>query len=284
MHLMIVVCMFGRDWQHVASSRQLPIHVREFEALGIRCHRLIVYDNSPEAHDLGDSFSPGSMPKIDYVHDPANGGTAAAYEFATKAASARHADWLLLLDHDTILPSDFFARWVAAIHMAPDEVVDAFVPWVTHEGVVVSPATVTGIGSIRPLSRTAAPKPETAIASGSIFRVESLRAVMPLPHGLWLDFVDHWLFAEIRARRGVVRVFDAEVDHDLSIARPASLSRRRLLSVLEGEARFVRSLEWPARYVHPIRLMHRLARYLVIRPRLAAWMAAWIFSRRSLAR
>ena len=69
------------------------------------------------------------------------------------------------------------------------------------------------------------------------------------------------------------------MQHDLSVSRPALLSQRRLLSVLEGEARFVESLGWRARWTYPLRLIRRLVRYLFIRPRLAVWMGRWLLAR-----
>ena len=284
MYLVIVICLFERDWSNVSAMMQLPALAGDFARLGIRRHRIVVYDNSP----VPQAAAAAAAPEFDYVHDPGNGGTAAAYEFAANLASREQADWLLLLDHDTALPTDFFTAWVRSMEKGDAGAVEAFVPWVMHESLVVSPATVTSFGSILPLSREAGPprtaRPLTAIASGSILRVAVLLSLMPLPKGLWLDYVDHWIFAKIRARGGVVRIIDATLEHDLSIARPASLSRRRLLSVLDGEARFVRSLDWRARWAHPFRLARRLARYLIVRPRLAAWMASWIFFGSRVAR
>ena len=278
MYLVIVICLFERHWSDVSAMKQLPALAGDFARLGIRRHRLVVYDNSSSPQ----AAAAAAFPELDYVHDPGNGGTAAAYEFGSDLASREQADWLLLLDHDTALPTNFFPAWVRSMNEGDSEAVEAFVPWVMHESLVVSPATVTSFGSILPLSRESTPphtaRPLTAIASGSILRVAALRSLMPLPKGLWLDYVDHWIFAKIRARGGSVRIIDATLEHDLSIARPASLSRRRLLSVLEGEARFVRSLGWRARWAHPFRLARRLTRYLIVRPRLAAWMAGWMFS------
>ena len=276
---MTVICLFERRWPDVKAVAQLSSFAFDLEGTGIRRHRLVLYDNSAASQ----AESAAAIADCTYFHDPANGGTAAAYEFATKLALQDGADWLLLLDHDSVLPAGFFTALARSRAAAASEPVAAFVPWVVHESRVVSPAFVTIFGSIRPLSRRPV-RPEsghalTAIASGSVLRVSVLGSLLPLPQGLWLDYVDHWIFARIRARGGIVRIFDATVEHDLSIARPASLSRRRLISVLEGEARFVASLGRCARWVHPLRLARRLVRYLVVRPRLGAWMAGWMLAR-----
>src|ERR1700722_11755188 len=63
---------------------------------------LVVYDNSPHSHEVADTFP------VDYVHDPSNGGLAAAYNYALGRAEGAGYEWLLLLDQDTTLTSEFF--------------------------------------------------------------------------------------------------------------------------------------------------------------------------------
>ena len=241
-------------------------------------HKLIVYDNSQEPLCSAAASVPGCL----YRHDPTNGGTATAYTFATAVAARTGVEWLLLLDHDTPLPHDFFRAVAAAIDAPTSANIAAFVPRVVHGEEPVSPAAITPAGSIRPIlkpARAASNVRLTAVASGSVFRVSLLNSLLPLPPGLWLDFVDHWIFARLGERGRSVEILDITLQHDLSISRPALLSRRRLLSVLEGEARFVESLGWRARWTYPLRLIRRLARYLFIRPRLAVWMGRWLVAR-----
>ena len=281
MKLAVLLVVFERDLAAVPSWPRL-LQCRAGQ-LGTESgwQRLIVYDNSSTPL----AIAARNVPECVYVHDPSNGGTAAACSVGVRLAHESDAEWLLMLDHDTALPSNFFQLLARAELEAQSAPVAAFVPWVTDRGSVVSPATVSAAGSIRPMSRTEGHllPALTAIASGCVVRVSVLTSLMPLPSGLWLDYVDHWIFAGIRQQKGNVRILDTTLEHDLSIAHPESLSKRRLLSVLDGEARFVASLGWKARWAHPFRLARRLARYLVARPRLATWMASWLVSRRRVA-
>lgn len=281
MKLAVLLVVFERDLEEVPSWPRLLQSNTGRIGDGSGWQMLIVYDNSPRPRAL----AARDVPECLYVHDPSNGGTAAASSVGADLARQSGADWLLMLDHDTALPSNFFQSLARAEAEAGSSVVAAFVPWVTDRGSVVSPAKVSVAGSIQPLSRAGGDRvsPLTAIASGCVLRVSVLTSLMPLPPGLWLDYVDHWIFAGIRAQKGDVRILDTTLEHDLSIAHPESLSRRRLMSVLDGEARFVASLGWQARWAHPFRLARRLMRYLVFRPRLATWMAGWLVSRRRVA-
>ncbi len=67
---------------------------------------LLIYDNSPSPqtceHPIANLFP------VTYVHDPQNGGLAPAYNRALQMAEANGAEWLLLLDQDTVLSADYF--------------------------------------------------------------------------------------------------------------------------------------------------------------------------------
>jgi hypothetical protein len=240
--------------------------------------QIVIYDNSPEprAKPIAD------IPGCTYVHDRDNGGTAAAYTRAAAIARDSGVDWLLLLDQDTRLSADYFAALALALAGLPGAVPGALVPWVVHGVTPISPARVTWFGSIAPLqrdSRPPGPPRLTAIASGSLLHVPSFLELLPLPTGLWLDYVDHWIFRCLQTRSRVVRVVDQVLQHDLSITNLGQISRRRLVSILEGEAQFQRLLGIGARLIYPIRIAARVIRYLYIRPRLAIYTLAWAWQR-----
>lgn len=241
----------------------------------------IVYDNSSSPAARAEAERAGWR----YAHDPRNGGTAAAYAFAASVALERGHRWLLVLDHDTAIPPSYAGMVEAATRAASDDTVGAFVPSVVVQGgKPLSPARVTRTGSLRPLGTSGAAAPPsgrlTAVASGTVFRVSALASVLPYPQRLWLDYVDHWTFARLHDLGHRLCILPAVLVHDLSIASPKSLSRARLESILEGESIFVRALGRAARFVHPLRLASRVARYVLIRPVLAGWVLRWLFRKR----
>ena len=249
---------------------------------GLQLRQIIIYDNSPE---------PRAKPVADitgctYVHDRNNGGTAAAYTRAAAIAADSGIDWLLLLDQDTQLSPEYFPALALALAPATNSATTpgALVPWVYHGLAPISPARLTWAGTIAPLQRNAQLRffrDLTAIASGSVLHVPSFLELMPLPKSLWLDYVDHWIFRRLQMRCRPVLIVNQVLQHDLSVANPSQLSRRRLLSILEGEAQFQKLLGIGANIFYPIRLAARVIRYLCIKPRLAIYTLAWAFKRAS---
>lgn len=247
-------------------------------------HRLglehvLIYDNSPSERGR----PPTDAMSCTYVHDASNGGTAAAYRHAAALAADLRADWLWLLDHDTRIPPGHLERASAALlEASAGRAPAALLPWVLHGDAVVSPARLTWAGSVRPLQRRPGSAPPratgalTGIASGCLLRRSAFEALLPLPRELWLDYVDHWIFAQLRARGERLAVIDAVLEHELSIRSVRTLGRTRLHGILDAEARFVKSLPWPARALHPLRLLLRLCRRLPTHPRGALDMLAWL--------
>lgn len=231
---------------------------------------LLIYDNSA---------SPRAAPatkvaRCTYLHNPHNGGTAAAYTAAAQLAVDLGLPWLLLLDHDTRLPIDFLSAADAAFGAAAAQpTAAALLPLVRHrDGALVSPVLVTRLGTFRPFASAKGPGPGhhiSAIASGAILRVARLTELMPLPAELWLDYVDHWIFAQLHRRGLTSIVFGQVIQHDLSVLALAQLSPVRLDSVLRAEVRFHRLLGPMARLIYPWRLAWRVVRIGCVNPGLA---------------
>jgi len=281
--LLTVIVVYERDLDEVQAWPFLRQRLRAAgrgsanEDHGFLLDRVLIYDNSLTARAQPVEYHPGCI----YVHDSSNGGTAAAYACACTTAREAGIDWLLLLDQDTSLPCGFLEAASAGLTGSLVQP-SALVPWVFHGTSVVSPARVTDAGTIVPLQYQAPPpiaRGLTAVSSGSLLHVPTLAAHMPIPDGLWLDFVDHWIFWQLRSHGLPVMVFDASLQHDLSICKLESLNLRRLTSILNGEASFLALLGTKARLVYPFRLAARVLRYATIRPELATHMLAWIVHR-----
>lgn len=224
----------------------------------LRLEHVLTYDNSPQPQRVT------AGPHHSHVFDPLNGGTARAYAQAATLATQLAIPWLLLLDQDTALPDTFFLKASALLDSLDSPMPAALVPWVKHQGgAIVSPARIDRWGSVIPLhpdDPVANGAHLSAIASGSLMRVAPLNDLLPLPASLWLDYVDHWIFATYHRRGLRVAVFAQELSHDLSIESPGTLSAQRLVSVLRGEAIFHRLLGPMARLAWPFRIALRLVR------------------------
>lgn len=259
--IMAVLVLYGRRVEDAASWSTLRTWLENDET-GLR--RCLIYDNSPMP--LSDT---ASLPNGAFlVHDPTNGGTAGAYVVAARDAVQAGCDWLLLLDQDTVLPVDYLDCAAQAAATAPDAMV--LVPRIRHGDQLVSPATITGSGSVQPVTdpRRAEGLP-TAISSGAFVRRDVL-AKLRFPPELWLDYIDHWLFLDVARRGGTIAVIDTDLSHDLSIRTPKALSVTRLRSILAAERTFYGAFGGRARAMLPVRRIIRAARYaMVMRPDLA---------------
>jgi len=274
LRIMAVLVVYERALQEVQAWSFLSGHLAAPEHHGLRLQQLVVYDNS--AHPKA-AFAK-EIAGCTYVHNASNGGTAAAYSYAIRIAAAAGIEWLILLDHDTLLPPRYLEGVAAALRVSDAATAAAFVPWVYHRERVISPSVVTKVGTISPLQRGRSltrVDSITAIASGSVLNVRMLETLLPLPHGLWLDYVDHWIFRQLHLRHQLVVILEQVLRHALSVEDPTQLSKRRLFSILDGEALFQKSLGSAARIVYPFRVVARAIRYLCIRPRLALYTFSW---------
>lgn len=222
----------------------------------LRLVHILVYDNASEC-----KISAEDLPKgVSVFCAPENLGTAGAYAKAVGIAEAKNCDWLLLLDQDTELPSDYLFRAAQAAEITGDPAV--LVPRVCHGRTLISPSVITAAGLIRPVEDPIRAKGMlTAISSGVIVRSNAVAAALPFPDTIWLDYVDHWMFRSF-ARQGLaVGMIDVDLSHDLSLYTPAHLSPDRLSNILAAERAFYEELGVGARAWRPVRRLVRAMRF-----------------------
>jgi hypothetical protein len=286
--VLAVVVVYRRQWEQVVSAKYLldQLEIKSHSALGtlqFELDRLIIYDNSP---------LPMAMPLCDHVHisykhNPENGGTRSAYDYTLAEAIIAGQEWILLLDQDTSLPDDYLASACNSlgINSAQNiQDIDVLLPRVVDQGRNISPARITLLGSIVPLTNNVLATAQgrfnlTGVASGSLIRTSALGQIPKLPSELWLDYVDHWIFHQLNKNGARVAFVDATLQHELSIMSMSHVSEQRLHSILNGELIFTRSLALPARLIYPIRFIARLVRMSFTCRPAAKNMAAWFLLR-----
>jgi GT2 family glycosyltransferase len=206
---------------------------------------LIVYDNSPQAHRVDNDFT------HHYVHDPENGGLAAAYNYALAHAEENGYGWLLLLDQDTMLTSEFFAELIACTDtlQAADNVV-AIVPKLMVRGTILSPAEhfVDFLrhqfrNAVKAFARENAGIQRgrlSAYNSGSTLRVTALRAIGGFPGEFWLDYLDHAVFHALTVSGYRIYVLHAVLQHELAESDLNARPIWRFRNVLKAQSLFVK--------------------------------------------
>jgi len=206
---------------------------------------LLVYDNSPERHEIAADFA------LDYVHDPANGGLATAYNYALARAEQTGCEWLLLLDQDTTLTSGFFSELVAcASGLQSQDQVAAIVPKLMVRGIMQSPAEHfidylrhQFTGPLATFDQDFSGVPARRISaynSGSTLRVSAVRSIGGFPADFWLDYLDHAVFHELATSGWKVYVLRAVLMHELAESDLNSRPLWRFRSALKAQSLFVK--------------------------------------------
>jgi GT2 family glycosyltransferase len=205
---------------------------------------LVIYDNSVERHQVAEDFP------VHYVHDPANGGLAAAYNYALSRAEDTGYEWLLLLDQDTTLTSEFLAELIACAHaLRTEDKVEAIVPKLMVRGTILSPAEhfldflhhqfrndMQTLGHAAGIQQGRV----SAYNSGSALSVPWLRSIGGFPGEFWLDYLDHAIFHALWASGRRVYVLHAVLQHELAESDLNARPIWRFRNVLWAQSLFVK--------------------------------------------
>ncbi len=196
----------------------------------------MIWDNTPATGRA----APAGFDGI-YHHDVTNPGLAAAYDAALQHAEALGAGWLMLLDQDTTLTSDYLQE-VLTLTQTSDAAV--LVPRLTCRGRVVSPfepAFLHPPNELPPHVQGAWTTPLQAFNSGAVFAVEQLRQRGGFDLDFPIDYLDHTSFARIAAAGESIYVLQAQLEHELASQIPGPMTDaalRRERDILAGERRF----------------------------------------------
>jgi GT2 family glycosyltransferase len=263
----------------------------------------LVWDNSPDSHAVPHGLS---FP-LEYRHTGENLGVSGAYNGAAKFAAEHGAEWLLLLDQDTVPPPDFLTRMLDYAHrLAPEHRVAAVAPNVMMGPSHISPKiTVRGGRSVDPPAGFIGEERRELVLvnTGLLLRLESLSTIGGFDPDFWLDFSDRYLCHMLaRHRFSVWLAADLLLQHHVSLIA-GSISFSRYANLVAAEDAFFtlyRSLPrnlvycqrllrnaWQERNADPERA-RLLARHLVRRfttskhRRLREWRATAAVTRRAM--
>lgn len=199
-------------------------------------HNIVVYDNSQKPID----FRPLNLSNVhvSFKHNPANPGLAVAYNYALKKAIELKKKWLVLLDQDSILESNFLEQLTNSIEKAEkDNSVVAIIPRVYHNKILVSPSKLFFSVLNLPYKSSGDKVIDskiTAINSGSVLLIDFLISIGGFNEEFPLDILDHWLYYEIFQNKKNVFLTSSNIKHSLSVTQ-APITIDRYKSGLLGE-------------------------------------------------
>jgi GT2 family glycosyltransferase len=245
-HLTAVVVLYGQSPGRSAALCSLLDAAAGQPNTAAQHISLVVYDNSPAPHAPPVS----AALEVRYIHDAENSGLARAYNAALTHAKESGSTWLLLLDQDTRLSSEYLTELLAACDaLAPVAEVGAIVPKLWAGTRLYSPEAPF-LWQIRQqfsnqhhavdeaVSGLAA-SPLTAYNSGAALRVSALEQMGGFPEEFWLDYLDHAVFQQLRIRGYGLWVMRTVLQQNLSHMDLNTVPMWRHWSVLSAQTRFV---------------------------------------------
>lgn len=200
--------------------------------------KILLYDNSL------DTCAPGDLPdNVIYCAAKQNEGLYGAYNCALEMALSQDYSWLLTLDQDTVLPSDFLTRLSEiALACEIDASIAAIVPQLLDGGRLLSPLVIRPWGPvILPDGFVGISELQTnAYSSGSMFKVSALRQMGAFNRYYWLDHQDAWVYRQLYQHGKRVYVAgDIQVTHQLSLLHHKSgFTINRYKNYLGAESAF----------------------------------------------
>jgi GT2 family glycosyltransferase len=231
---------------------------------------VFVYDNSPVSQQIPQGLG------IVYHRDPQNSGITAAYNCATSIAVKNGIPWMLLLDQDSAIPSDFVENLESCISTyAGSRDIVAVVPRTWNGKSLISPRKVL-FGRYVPVQKGASgphPTEISAVNSCAAVRTDFVAEIGGYDESYWLDFADHWFFRSVYAKGKMVAVMPIDVQHDLSVTDfRHRITVERYKSILSAETRFFATEKGRVELaVYVPRLLLRAAKqlFLLRRPRMS---------------
>jgi len=198
--------------------------------------KILLYDNSGDPQQIKSK----DAAKYIYVHNPLNGGLAEAYNHALSMIDDQDG-WLLLLDQDSDLPSNFLNDLADTIKEIADRSIVAVAPHIICKNEPISPCLVKMGGKLKQIQQNyigTSGEEIMAINSGLAVRVSFMNHIGGFNQKFWLDYLDHWLCRTIFMEGKKIYVNSSIVNHSLSVRNYNDISLQRAQNILNAEVIF----------------------------------------------
>jgi GT2 family glycosyltransferase len=217
---------------------------------------IIVYDNSPLKSKILNSK------RIEYIHDSRNLGISVAYNYAFKQATNREKKFLLLLDQDSKLTSEYFKELKS---LEIEENVSCILPTVIDEkkDIIISPLELNlfGFNSRKTIRKGQISNRISAINSGALWSVDFINELNGFNDNYPLDYLDHWLFRESFRLRKKIVILNYVMPHNLSILHlDSTYPIERYESILLAEKKFYKEDKLLFKVGYKLRFVVRIIR------------------------
>ena len=222
---------------------------------------LLVYDNSAESH-FDKNVELGYSGSITYIHDSNNPGICKAYNTGLEKALAINKKWLLLLDQDTDITSNYIESLLNAVEK--DKNYASIVPVIYSNSNIVSPTRYDFLGRMKAIEEEEVNKVVsniTAINSGACISTKFLKEINGFNTTFPLDILDHWFNHMINTHNRNTFVLNTKLIHNLSVADYNSLSIDRYEKIIKSERDL--AIIKDDKLLFSLKLMLRIAKLLI---------------------
>lgn len=212
LNVLALIVVYGEVPLETISFKTLAAAAKDYSGV-----RFLIWDNSQDQHDLIIEDEYAAF-QINYAWTPENTPLSTIYNRVI-ANDLRKGEYLLLLDQDTSLPSNFFATLECAIQEHPE--IDLFLPMIQANERWVSPVHYFyGWGRYWPdaCSGLYPSRNTAAINSGMVIAGRYLKGNDFPGYDEVLRFygTDTQFMVDYTKRRDMLVVLDAVIQHDLS--------------------------------------------------------------------
>jgi len=226
---LFVVVLYQMSLSQAQAIRSL-LHNRAF----LREHsvNILILNNTPGVQPKTRSIANG----VEYVSFGENRGLAYAYQFAFVLAQAKSYRFLVLLDQDSEVESNYLHALSKVVEEC-QAAVGIWCPNVVSGGMRISPYSLNALGWPNFTPHKEAER-LYGINSFSVLSVEFIASIGGFNQFYWLDCLDFWLYEKARENGWIVRRLDVSTRHNLSLIS-GNLSLTRMMNIAFYESCFV---------------------------------------------
>jgi len=188
---------------------------------------LFVYDNSPKPYCKSLN---NNLISLEYKHDKLNSGVSKAYNLGAKFANDNGKKFILLLDQDSYLQSDFLIKIDNII--SKDKDCKIFAPYVYEKktDILISPSKFRCfIGSLLKLDfgrENLKLHNRSVINSGLLIDVDFFKLIGGFDERIYLDFSDHEFIYRVSKKVDEIGLIPSRIYHSLSAFEKVEVSNR----------------------------------------------------------
>lgn len=226
MNLTICLVAYNKKFTETVSYKQLI----SFSSVVKKCLNLVVVDNGKKNYT--ETVMPSDFLSMKYYFNPNlhERGTRVAYQYVLETMEDY---WLMLLDDDTELTEGYIQK---VLNELGNPEINAFCPLIFDGEVQISPTQSETIKNLNfPQKSGVYIENITGISSGLVLSKKFMLEIKEFSKEFPLDYLDHWIFWQLRNQTKKIKVIDEKIQHHLSVQHLKELSKERFITIFTSE-------------------------------------------------